>query len=229
MIHSVGKEQLPACPAIHYSCAVSVFRHQHITVSGSLDTENVHLGIDQFPVNQYQHVHVDIHAIDTCPDRIVILSLDSEKTSVACLHVGIYENIVPVLLLHNGIPEEEPYAVLCRITAVIADRADLMRLFEDAFIFVNSYGLSRPLNDFYDLAAEAEKAHTARGKIGKPSPAVVDVRKTKTLIANTRKEIYKIMDDKNLTPERKRELIDVRQEKINRIAKGALKKYKDKF
>ena len=114
----------------------------------------------------------------------------------------------------------------------IEDQSPAKKWNERPFVrefFVNSYGLSRPLNDFYDLAAEAEKAHTARGKIGKPSPAVVDVRKTKTLIANTRKEIYKIMDDKNLTPERKRELIDVRQEKINRIAKGALKKYKDKF
>lgn len=114
----------------------------------------------------------------------------------------------------------------------IEDQSPAKKWNERPFVrefFVNSYGLSRPMNDFYDLANEAEKAHTAHGKIGKPSPAVVDIRKTKTQIANTRKEIYKIMDDRSLTPERKRELIDVRQEKINRIAKGALKKYQGKF
>ena len=95
--------------------------------------------------------------------------------------------------------------------------------------FVNSYSLNRSLNEFYDMAAAAETYHNGYGKKGKPSAAVVSVRKARSLISDARKDIQKITDSKTLSPERKRELIDKRQEKINRIAKIALEKYRDKF
>lgn len=95
--------------------------------------------------------------------------------------------------------------------------------------FVNPYSISRSVNDFYDLAAEAEVQHNGYGKKGKPSAAVVGIRKARTLIANERKEIQKITGNKHFTPERKREMIDQRQERIKTIAEKALEKYRDKL
>lgn len=94
---------------------------------------------------------------------------------------------------------------------------------------VNDYNMSRSLNDFYDLAAEAEAHHNAHGKKGHPSPAVAFVRKARADIAKERKAIQEITSSRRLTPEQKRQLIDKRQNKINIIAKGTLKRYQGKF
>ena len=94
---------------------------------------------------------------------------------------------------------------------------------------VSDYNISRPLNDFYDLVAAAETYHNTHGKKGSPSPAVMFVRRARADIAKERKAIQEITGNKHLTPERKRELIDKRQQKIKIIAQGTLKKYRDKF
>ena len=94
---------------------------------------------------------------------------------------------------------------------------------------VSDYSLNRSLNDFYELSAAAEAQHTATGKKGKPSQAVSFIRKARADIAKVRKEIQQITDSKRITPEQKRQMIDKKQEKINIIAKGTLRKYQDKF
>ena len=95
--------------------------------------------------------------------------------------------------------------------------------------FANSYNLSRSVNEFYELAADAESYHNGYGKKGKPSDAVKAVRKARAAIADERKEIQKIENSRRITPERKSVLIEAKRDKINRIAKNALNKYRDKF
>lgn len=95
--------------------------------------------------------------------------------------------------------------------------------------FVSDYSLNRSMNDFYDLSAAAEQYHNAKGKKGSPSPAVAFIRKARADIAKERKAIQEITDSKRITPDRKRELIQQRQQKIKTIAQGTLRRYQDKF
>ena len=95
--------------------------------------------------------------------------------------------------------------------------------------FANDYNLSRSLNDFYEMASAAQAQHNGYGRKGHPTAAVQAVTKARNAIADERKEIQKITDSKRITPERKQELIAKKREKIKRIAKSALDKYRDKF
>lgn len=95
--------------------------------------------------------------------------------------------------------------------------------------FANDYNLNRSLNDFYEMASAAQAQHNGYGRKGHPTVAVQAVTKARNAIADERKEIQKITDSKRITPERKQELIAKKREKIKRIAKSALDKYRDKF
>ena len=89
---------------------------------------------------------------------------------------------------------------------------------------VTDANLSRPMNDFYDILDKANKQHAGYGVKGKPEAAVKGIRSAGSMIGKIRKDIDKITHS-NLTPERKRELIDKRKDKMNQIAKKATERY----
>ena len=93
---------------------------------------------------------------------------------------------------------------------------------------VTDSNLSRPMNEFYDLLERANKQHAGYGKKGQPNTTTQAIRKVGTMLSNYRKEIDKITKSKGLTPDRKRELIDLRKKKMNELAKRTVEKYKDK-
>ena len=84
------------------------------------------------------------------------------------------------------------------------------------------------MNEFYDLLERANKQHAGYGKKGQPNTTTQAIRKVGTMLSNYRKEIDKITKSKGLTPDRKRELIDLRKKKMNELAKRTVEKYKDK-
>lgn len=83
---------------------------------------------------------------------------------------------------------------------------------------------SRPMNDFYDILDKANKQHAGYGVKGKPEAAVKGIRAAGSAISKIRKDVDKITHS-NLTPERKRELIDKRKEKMTNIARKATERY----
>lgn len=89
---------------------------------------------------------------------------------------------------------------------------------------VTDANLSRPMNDFYDILDKANKQHAGYGVKGKPEAAVKGIRSAGSMISKIRKDIDKITHS-NLSPERKRELIDKRKEKMNQIGKQATARY----
>lgn len=89
---------------------------------------------------------------------------------------------------------------------------------------VTDANLSRPMNEFYGILDKANRQHAGYGVKGKPEAAVKGIRSAGSMISKIRKDIDKIMHS-NLTPERKRELIDKRKEKMNQIAKQATARY----
>lgn len=89
---------------------------------------------------------------------------------------------------------------------------------------VTDANLSRPMNEFYGILDKANRQHAGYGVKGKPEPAVKGIRSAGSMISKIRKDIDKITHS-NLTPERKRELIDKRKEKMNQIAKQATARY----
>ena len=93
---------------------------------------------------------------------------------------------------------------------------------------VTDSNLSRPMNEFYDLLEKVNKQHAGYGKKGEPNATTQAVRKVGTMLSNYRKEIERITKSKGLTPDRKRELVDIRKKKMNELAKRTIEKYKDK-
>lgn len=89
---------------------------------------------------------------------------------------------------------------------------------------VTDANLSRPMNEFYGILDKANRQHAGYGVKGKPEAAVKGIRSAGAMISKIRKDIDKITHS-NLTPERKRELIDKRKEKMNKIAKQATARY----
>lgn len=89
---------------------------------------------------------------------------------------------------------------------------------------VTDANLSRPMNEFYGILDKANRQHAGYGVKGKPEAAVKGIRSAGAMISKIRKDIDKITHG-NLTPERKRELIDKRKEKMNQIAKQANARY----
>ena len=89
---------------------------------------------------------------------------------------------------------------------------------------VTDANLSRPMNEFYGILDKANRQHAGYGFKGKPEAAVKGIRSAGSMISKIRKDIDKITHS-NLTPERKRELIDKRKEKMNQIAKQATARY----
>lgn len=89
---------------------------------------------------------------------------------------------------------------------------------------VTDANLSRPMNEFYGILDKANRQHAGYGVKGKPEAAVKGIRSAGAMISKIRKDIDKITHS-NLAPERKRELIDKRKEKMNQIAKQATARY----
>lgn len=89
---------------------------------------------------------------------------------------------------------------------------------------VSDANLSRPMNEFYGILDKANRQHAGYGVKGKPEAAVKGIRSAGAMISKIRKDIDKITHS-NLTPERKRELIDKRKEKMKQIAKQATARY----
>lgn len=93
---------------------------------------------------------------------------------------------------------------------------------------VTDANLSRPMNEFYGILDKANRQHAGYGVKGKLEAAIKGIRSAGSMISKIRKDIDKITHS-NLTPERKRELIDKRKEKMNQIAKQANARYEKYF
>lgn len=89
---------------------------------------------------------------------------------------------------------------------------------------VTDANLSRPMNEFYGILDKANRQHAGYGVKGKPETAVKGIRSAGSMISKIRKDIDKITHS-NLSPDRKRELIDKRKDKMNQIAKKATERY----
>ncbi len=89
---------------------------------------------------------------------------------------------------------------------------------------VTDANLSRPMNEFYGILDKANRQHAGYGVKGKPEAAVKGIRSAGSMISKIRKDIDKITHS-NLSPDRKRELIDKRKDKMNQIAKKATERY----
>ena len=94
---------------------------------------------------------------------------------------------------------------------------------------VTEANLHRTTDEFYDMAQNAQKWQNAYGKKGSPPAAISAINKANTFISKKQKEIRQISASRNLSPERKRELITVRRLQIKRVAEQALNRYRDKF
>ncbi len=88
---------------------------------------------------------------------------------------------------------------------------------------------TRFLNDFYELQDKANKQQAGYGVKGKPNGAVKAIRKAGKVINDLNKQIRIIEMSDKYTPERKRELIDKKRERINSTAKFVVKKYGELF
>lgn len=84
---------------------------------------------------------------------------------------------------------------------------------------------NRYVNDFYELQTAVNQQHAGYGKKGKPSAAVKAVRNAGKIINDLNTDIRTITDSPKYTPERKREMIDKKMERINNVAKLIVKKY----
>ena len=113
----------------------------------------------------------------------------------------------------------EPFAKANNLPAKHFNELPFVRDFN-----VTDANLSRPMNEFYGILDKANRQHAGYGVKGKPEAAVKGIRSAGSMISKIRKDIDKITHS-NLTPERKRELIDKRKEKMNQIAKQANARY----
>lgn len=113
----------------------------------------------------------------------------------------------------------EPFAKANNLPAKHFSELQFVRDFN-----VTDANLSRPMNEFYGILDKANRQHAGYGVKGKPEAAVKGIRSAGSMISKIRKDIDKITHS-NLTPERKRELIDKRKEKMNQIAKQATARY----
>ena len=113
----------------------------------------------------------------------------------------------------------EPFAKANNLPAKHFSELSFVRDFN-----VTDANLSRPMNEFYGILDKANRQHAGYGVKGKPEAAVKGIRSAGSMISKIRKDIDKITHS-NLTPERKRELIDKRKEKMNQIAKQATAMY----
>lgn len=113
----------------------------------------------------------------------------------------------------------EPFAKANNLPAKHFSELQFVRDFN-----VTDANLSRPMNEFYGILDKANRQHAGYGVKGKPEAAVKGIRSAGSMISKIRKDIDKITHG-NLTPERKRELIDKRKEKMNQIAKQATARY----
>ena len=113
----------------------------------------------------------------------------------------------------------EPFAKANNLPAKHFSELSFVRDFN-----VTDANLSRPMNEFYGILDKANRQHAGYGVKGKPEAAVKGIRSAGSMISKIRKDIDKITHS-NLTPERKRELIDKRKEKMSQIAKQATARY----
>jgi hypothetical protein len=88
---------------------------------------------------------------------------------------------------------------------------------------------NRFVNDFYELQEKANQQQAGYGVKGKPSGAIKAIRKAGKIINDLNKDIRAIETSDKYSPERKRELIDKKRERINATAKIVVKKYGNDF
>ena len=95
--------------------------------------------------------------------------------------------------------------------------------------FLNSMNMNRTSEDFYDLVNASQQQHAGYGKKGRPTPAVKAINKALRDVSKQQKDIQTITNARNISPDRKRQLIDRKREIIKTIQQTTLKRYRDKF
>lgn len=88
---------------------------------------------------------------------------------------------------------------------------------------------TRFLNDFYELQQTATQQQAGYGKEGASPIAVKAIRRAGKQINDLNKQVRMIEMSDKWNPEQKRELIDVRKERVNKIAKLIVEKYGNDF
>lgn len=94
---------------------------------------------------------------------------------------------------------------------------------------VTAANRTRYINDFYELQQKANQQQAGYGIKGKPSVAIKAIRRAGKIINDLNKQIRAIEVSEKYSPERKRELIDKKKERINATAKLAVTKYGKDF
>jgi hypothetical protein len=95
--------------------------------------------------------------------------------------------------------------------------------------FLNDMNMNRTSEDFYNLVNAAQQQHAGYGKKGKPTQDVKMVNKALRDVSKQQKDIQTITDARNISPDRKRQLIDKKRDVIRTIQKKTLERYRNKF
>lgn len=95
--------------------------------------------------------------------------------------------------------------------------------------FLNDMNMNRTSEEFYEMVNTAQQQHAGYGKKGHPTPAVKAVNKALRDVSKQQKEIQEITNAKNISPDRKRQMIDKKREIIKMIEKKTLQRYGSKF
>jgi hypothetical protein len=90
---------------------------------------------------------------------------------------------------------------------------------------VTQMNRSKDVNAFYEMLHKANKEHAGYSRGAKPTAPLSAIRKVGSAISKINKEILTITLNENLSPERKRKLIDIRDEHRRKLAKRANEMY----
>ena len=103
-------------------------------ITGRLHTVDIDAGIDPFPVfgDQLRDIDISPPADKVSASVLLHAFIGPVEAAVAGLHVGVDKDIVPVLLLVDRVPEEDPDSVLRAGTDItVSSFCDLLCLVED--------------------------------------------------------------------------------------------------
>ena len=94
---------------------------------------------------------------------------------------------------------------------------------------VTDMNLNRNINDFYEIHSKSEKQHAGYGKKGSPSIATKNIRNAYKAISDINKDIQKIQTSTNISPDRKRLMLDNKRKHIDKIAEKIVRKYGEHY
>lgn len=94
---------------------------------------------------------------------------------------------------------------------------------------INSYNLRRSVDEYYDVLEAAKKQKAGYGLKGRQIAAYAQISAANKMITKLNRQVKEIESRRNITPEKKRELIDAKRDKIKALATKVINKYGNMF